>query len=276
MSPTASGAPSIVATHGTGRDWPTKPDTRVHTVLVVLVLVALTVWAGVGIGVDLPAILANWSNAAGNVVQLFQPDYSFFPQTIPALLETLQMAVIATAVGSLVSLPLAFLASRAANPNTPLLRAVRFLMNLVRSVPDILYAAILVAIVGVGALAGILALVLFNIGIIVKLVSESLDAQDLGAQEAALATGGTWFGANRVSLLPQILPSFASQVLYTFELNIRASTVIGLVGAGGLGLLIDNVRNYFLYHYLSLIILEILVLVVLLEGFSSWLRKKLL
>lgn len=237
---------------------------------------AITVWSARGIDVDPAAILANWPNAVGNLVQLFQPDYSFFPQTLPALVETLQMAVIATAVGSALSLPLAFGASRAANPNLTVLRVVRFVMNLVRSVPDILYAAILVAIVGVGALAGILALVLFNIGIIVKLVSEALDGQDLGAQEAALAAGGSWFGANRMSLLPQILPSFASQVLYTFELNIRASTVIGLVGAGGLGLLIDNVRNYFLYHYLSLIIVEILVLVVLLEGFSSWLRKKLL
>lgn len=148
-------------------------------------------------------------------------------------------------------------------------------MNMVRSVPDILYAAILVAVVGVGALSGIMALFMFNIGIIVKLVSEALDGEDAGAQEAALAAGASWPKANRAAMLPQILPSFASQVLYTFELNIRASTVIGLVGAGGLGILIDNVRSFFRYHELSMIILEILLLVLVLESVSSWLRKKL-
>lgn len=254
---------------------PSKPRHYVATIVTVAVLLAVTVWSAVGVQVNLAAIWENWSNASANVIQLFQPDYSFIPKTFPALLETLQMAVIATAVGAAISLPLAFLASQSTNPNRVLLRIVRLVMNVIRAVPDILYAAILVAVVGVGALSGIMALVLFNVGIIVKLVSESLDGEDRGAQEAALAAGGSWLQADRVAMLPQILPSFASQVLYTFELNIRASTVIGLVGAGGLGVLIDNVRSFFRYHELSTIILEILVLVVVLEGASSWLRKKL-
>lgn len=254
---------------------PQKPKHALPAVAAVIVLAAITVWAAVGVQVDLPAIWQNWSNASANIVQLFQPDYGFIPKTFPALLETLQMAVIATAVGSVISLPLAFLASRSTNPSRPLLRVVRLIMNVIRAVPDILYAAILVAVVGVGALSGIMALVLFNVGIIVKLVSESLDGEDRGAQEAALAAGGSWLQSDRVAMLPQILPSFASQVLFTFELNIRASTVIGLVGAGGLGVLIDNVRSFFRYHELSTIILEILVLVIVLETFSAWLRKKL-
>ncbi len=257
----------------TGR--PAKPKSAGTIVVVVLILLAITLWAGLGIKVDLAAIARNWSNAVANIIQLTQPDYGFIPKTFPALLETLQMAVIATAIGAAVSLPLAFLASRATNPHTPLLRGVRFVMNLVRSVPDILYAAILVAVVGVGALSGIMALVMFNIGIIVKLVSEALDGEDAGAQEAALAAGASWFKADRAAMLPQILPTFASQTLYTFEINIRASTVIGLVGAGGLGVLIDNVRNFFRYHELSMIIFEILIMVVVLEMFSAWLRKRL-
>lgn len=254
---------------------PTKPRHGARTVAAVVLLVAITIWAGIGVEVDLPAIAANWRNATTNIIALLQPDYGFFPKTIPALLETLQMAVIATVIGSALSLPLAFLASRATNPRPKLLVGVRFVMNMIRSVPDILFASILVAVVGVGALSGIMALVLFNIGIIVKLVSESLDGEDAGAQEAALAAGASWPKANRAAMLPQILPSFASQVLYTFELNIRASTVIGLVGAGGLGILIDNVRSFFRYHELSLIIVEILVLVLVLEALSAWVRKKL-
>ncbi|GAA5229404.1 phosphonate ABC transporter, permease protein PhnE [Arthrobacter cryoconiti] len=241
----------------------------------VVVLAAITVWAGIGVQINIAAIWENWSNASGNIIQLLQPDYGFFPKVIPALVETLQMAVIATAVGSALSLPLAFLASRATNPRPGLLRATRLVMNIVRAVPDILYAAILVAVVGVGALSGVMALILFNVGIIVKLVSEALDGEDPGALEAALAAGASWPKANRAAMLPQILPSFASQVLYTFELNIRASTVIGLVGAGGLGILIDNVRSFFRYHELSMIILSILALVLVLESVSSALRRKL-
>ncbi|MDJ0316317.1 phosphonate ABC transporter, permease protein PhnE [Arthrobacter antibioticus] len=254
---------------------PTKPRHGAKSAAAVVLLLAITLWAGFGVQVDVAAIVQNWRNATSNVIALLQPDYGFFPKTIPALVETLQMAVIATVVGSAISLPLAFLASRATNPKPWLLAGVRFVMNMIRSVPEILFAAILVAVVGVGALSGIMALVLFNIGIIVKLVSETLDGEDTGAQEAALAAGASWPKANRAAMLPQILPSFISQLLYTFELNIRASAVIGLVGAGGLGILIDNVRSFFRYHELSLIIMEILILVLVLESISSWLRKKL-
>lgn len=254
---------------------PAKPRHGAKSAAAVVLLLVITLWAGIGVQVDVAAIVQNWRNATSNIIALLQPDYGFFPKTIPALVETLQMAVIATVVGSAISLPLAFLASRATNPKPWLLAGVRFVMNMIRSVPEILFAAILVAVVGVGALSGIMALVLFNIGIIVKLVSETLDGEDTGAQEAALAAGASWPKANRAAMLPQILPSFISQLLYTFELNIRASAVIGLVGAGGLGILIDNVRSFFRYHELSLIIMEILILVLVLESISSWLRKKL-
>ncbi|RNI18068.1 phosphonate ABC transporter, permease protein PhnE [Flexivirga caeni] len=254
---------------------PPRPRRGATPWVIGIVLAAITVWAARGVQIDIPAIWQNFSNASGTLMQLFQPDYGFFPQTLSAIEETLMMAVIATAIGSLGSVPLAFLASRATNPSRALLAAIRFLNNVIRAVPDLLYAAVFVAVVGTGALSGVLALFFFNIGILVKLVSESLDGLDRGPQEAALAAGGTWFAADRVSMLPSVAPSFASQVLYTFEVNIRASTVIGLVGAGGLGVLIDNVRTFYHYHYLSLIILEILVLVLVVETASSMLRKQL-
>lgn len=258
---------------GAGR--PARPRRGPGGVITAIVLTGITVWAAIGVGIDFSSIAKNWSNASGTIIKLFQPDYSFFPSTIGPITETLLMAVIATAVGALISLPLAFLASRATNPSRALAGAVRFLNNLIRSVPDLLYAAVFVAVVGTGALSGIIALVLFNIGILVKLVSEAIDGLDRGPQEAALAAGGTWFAADRTAMLPAAAPSFAAQTLYTFEVNIRASTVIGLVGAGGLGVLIDNVRTFYHYHYLALIILEILVLVLLVETASSALRKRL-
>jgi phosphonate transport system permease protein len=273
VSAAVAGRPGASQVVPAGR--PVKPRRAGKVVAVVVVLVAITIWSGVAVGVDVGALVHNAQNASNTIAQLFQPDYSFFPQTLSALLETIQMAVIGTAAGVAVALPLSFLASRATNPNGPVLGVVRFVMNVVRSVPDLLYASIFVTVVGTGALSGILALFLFNLGIMVKLISETLDGLDRGGQEAALASGGTWFQADRSAMLPEVGPHYVSQSIYVLELNIRASTVIGLVGAGGLGMLIDRVRTFYQYHYLSLVILEILVLVLLLELLSSYARKRL-
>jgi len=254
---------------------PVKPRTAWKAWAVGAVVLAITVWTAIGVETDIGALVRNLGNAVNNLVALTQPDYWFFPNTLPALAQTLQMAVIATAIGAAVGLPLSFLASRVTDPSAPLVAITRSVMNVVRAVPDLLYASILVTIVGVGALSGTIALVLFNVGIVVKLVSEAIDSVDRGPLEAALATGATWVRADRAAVFPQVLPVFASQTLYVLELNVRASTVIGLVGGGGLGILIDQVRTFYRYHQLSLIILEILVAVLVLEAASSWLRRKL-
>jgi phosphonate transport system permease protein len=254
---------------------PRRPRTLGRTLAVLVVLAAITVWSCIAVGVDIGAIVRNAQNGVGTLIQLFQPDYAFISQTLPALGQTVQMAVIGTAVSSIIALPVSFWASRVTNPHPAVLAVVRFVMNVVRAVPDLLYASVFVTVVGTGALSGILALVLFNLGILVKLVSEAIDGLDRGGQEAALAAGATWFGANRVAMLPEVAPAYVSQVIYVFELNIRASTVIGLVGAGGLGMLIDQVRTFYQYHYLSLVIFEILVIIVVLELLSDQVRRRL-
>lgn len=270
---------STVTTRG-GRTLrlPARPGGRWKPWAVVAALAAvtaITLAPGIGVGFELDAIIRNWQHGADKVVKLLQPDWSFFPRTVPPLLETLQMAVIATAIGALISLPLSFWAARPTNPNSLARGAVRTILNIVRSVPDLLYAAVLVAMVGVGALPGILALVLFNVGIIVKLVSEAIDTTDPGPLEAGRAAGGTQAQINRTIAMPDMWPAFANQVLYVFELNVRASTVLGLVGAGGLGLLIDAVRTFYRYDQLSLIIFEILIVVIVIDVLSDAIRRRL-
>lgn len=242
---------------------------------VIALITAITLSPQLGIAFSVEAIIRNWQNGASKILQLLQPDWSFFPRTIAPMLETLEMAVIATAVSAIISLPLSLWAARLTNPHRIGRGIVRALLNIVRAVPELLYAAVLVAMVGVGALPGILALVLFNVGIIVKLVSEAIEANDAGPIEAGRAAGGTQAQINRAVALPDVWPSFVNQVLYVLELNVRAGTVLGLVGAGGIGLLIDAVRTYFRYDQLSVIILEVLVVVVLLELASSAIRRRL-
>ena len=185
------------------------------------------------------------------------------------------MAVVGAAISAVIALPLSLWAARPTNPSTPWRTLVRGIVNVVRAVPDLVYATILVAMLGVGALPGVITLVLFDVGIVVKLVSEAIDSADDSYMEAGRAAGGTQTQINRVTALPQTWPAFASQVIYSLELNVRISAVLGLVGAGGIGLLIDEVRGFYRYDALSAIVLELLVVVIALEVVSVNLRERL-
>ncbi len=259
---------------------PPRPRTWPRTLAIwgvvgVITVVAASPFLGIDLGAGFGAIAKNWQNGTSKLLELFQFDWRILPRTFPPLLQTIEMAIAGTAVSAILAIPLSLWSARLTNPWTPGRSIVRVILNVIRALPDLLYAAVLVAMVGVGALPGILALVLLDVAIIVKLVAESIDAGATGTIEAGRAAGGTQFQINRAIALPDMWPAFASQTLYVLELNVRVSAVLGLVGAGGLGLLIDEVRTYFHYDQLAVIILELLVVIVLLELGSSWLRKRL-
>jgi phosphonate transport system permease protein len=191
------------------------------------------------------------------------------------MLETFKMAVVASAIGCGVALPVAFLASRVTTPNRVVLALDRAVLSIVRAIPDILYALIFVASVGIGPLAGIAALTLFNIGVVAKLLSETVDGIDEGPIEAARAGGANRIQTVRWAALPQVLPNYVAYSLYTFELNIRASTVIGIVGAGGIGNLLITQYRFFSWSNVSVIVIELFVFVFLIELVSIWLRRRL-
>lgn len=272
-------SPAAQATASDRLQLPPKPRNRLRTALIVLALAAMTVATCIpaigGVELDFGAIARNWRNGAEKMVQLLQPNFAFLPRTVQPMLETLQMAIVGAFVAAIVSVPLTLWAARPTNPNGFGRGVVRTIINVVRSVPDLVYATVLVAMVGVGALPGLLTLFLFDLGIVVKLVSEAIDSADHGYMEAGRAAGGSQFKINRVTALPQSWPLFANQWLYTLELNVRISAILGIVGAGGIGRLIDERRGFYAYEDVSLIILEILVVVVLIELASNALRKRL-
>ncbi|QAY71447.1 phosphonate ABC transporter, permease protein PhnE [Xylanimonas protaetiae] len=257
---------------------PPRPRTWPRTAGVLGVLAALTAVTVTpalgGIRVDLRGIAQHWHFGWSKVRQMLDPDWSILPRTVEPLLETLEIAVVGAAVAALLALPLSLWAARPTNPS-PARRAVRAALNVVRAVPDLVYATLLVAMVGVGALPGVLTLVVFDLGVVVKLVSEAIDSADAAYLESGLAAGGTQTQANRVLAVPQTWPAFAGQTLYSLELNVRISAVLGLVGAGGIGRLVDEVRGFYRYGALGVIILEILVVVVLIEAASTVLRARL-
>jgi phosphonate transport system permease protein len=258
---------------------PPRPRTWPRTVLVIAAFAVFTVLTCLpaigGVEIDLAAIAKNWRNGANKMLQLLQPDLAFLPRTVQPMLETLQMAVVGAAAAALVSVPLTLWAARPTNPNGVTRRIVRAVINVVRAVPDLVYATILVALVGVGALPGLLTLFLFDLGIVVKLVSEAIDSAEHPYLEAGRAAGATQGRLNRALALPQTLPLFANQWLYTLELNVRISAILGIVGAGGIGRLLDERFGFYAYDDVSVIILEILVVVILIELVSTQLRRRL-
>lgn len=240
-----------------------------------LAAVLLTAWSWITVGIDLGKMRDSIAAGAGILGEVLDINWAFFPRTVEPLIETIQIAIIATILGCAIALPLSFIASRVTTPNAWLMRLDRWVLNVIRALPDLLYAMIFVAALSVGVTAGILALVFFNIGVMAKLLSETVDAVDTGPMEAAQASGATHWQTIRASVFPQVTPNYVSFALYIFELNIRASTVLGLVGAGGIGLLLTVQMDMFRYGNIGLIILEIFVLVLLIELASNALRRRL-
>lgn len=254
---------------------PDKPPLSWTVPAAGLMFLVVTAWAWLGIGLDLGELIANVSNAGRIVEELLDPRWSAIDRTVGPFLETLRMAVIATVIGCSVALAVGFLASRISAPGLVSYLSSRGLMSVVRSIPDVMYALVFVAAFSIGPLAGILALILFNIGVVAKLLSETVDGVDPGPVEAADAAGASAVQRVRTAIFPQVLPNYLAYSLYTFELNLRASTVLGLVGAGGIGQVIDVARNAFRYDVLSVVIVEIFVIVFIVESVSIALRRRL-
>jgi phosphonate transport system permease protein len=277
----------MTAAAGPAGTRPAKPRRSLVLPIGLLAFVIIT-WASLsaefGIGLDLGDLIADITRGAGILVSgddnpakrgLLVPNFEFLERTVGPMLETFRMAVVASIIGCAVALPVAFFVSRVTAPNVVALAFGRSLLSMVRAIPDILYALVFVAAVGIGPLAGIVALIFFNLGVVAKLLSETVDGIDVGPIEAARAGGAGRIQTVRWAVLPQVLPNYVAYSLYTFELNIRASTVIGVVGAGGIGNLLFTQYRFFNWSNVSMIVVELFVLVMLIEFLSIGLRRRL-
>ena len=197
-----------------------------------------------------------------------------FPQTVVgATLETVQMALAGTFVALLAAFPLGFLAARNTTPHPAVYFSVRSILNLVRTIPDLALGLLFVAAVGLGAFAGTLALAIHTATVLGKLLSESVENIDEGVVEAIRATGAGYGQILSFAVLPQILPDLISFTLYRFETNIRAASVLGLIGAGGIGYLMNTSFRTFQYQEAAAIVLVLIALVMLVDHLSSRLRN---
>lgn len=189
------------------------------------------------------------------------------------LLETSQMALLATLMGAVAAFLPAFVAAANLAPSHAAYVITRRTLELFRCVPDIVYALILVWAFGVGPMAGIFAIALHTVGALGKQFAEVTENVDMGPFEAIQASGGTWMQAVRFGVLPQVLPNFLSYFLLRFEINVRGATVIGFVGAGGIGQELYQVISFSYYEEISAIVVLITLLVAVIDLVSERVRS---
>jgi len=208
--------------------------------------------------------------------EAFPPSLKRFEQVSAALLETFQMAFVGTVMGVLISLPLGVLAARSLAPNKILYAASRGIIALSRTVPDLVWALIFVIMVGLGPFAGTLAIMVDTIGFCGRFFAEAMEEVDSGPQEALTALGSTRTGKVFCAVVPGAMPSFVNTSLFALEKATRSSVILGLVGAGGIGIELKVSMDMFEYAEAATIILSIFVLVLVVEQVSAWLRRKII
>lgn len=210
------------------------------------------------------------------LAEAFPPDVSRMPFIGRAMLETFQMALVGVVFGVLASVPFALLCARNTTPHASLRWVSKMLVAIFRTIPDLIWALIFVVAVGLGPLAGILAIMMDTIGFCGRFFAERIEETDPRPAQALAATGCSRFGIVFGAIVPECLPSFTGTSLYSVEKAVRSAVVLGLVGAGGIGVELSAAMNLFRYDLALTVILTILVVVIAVEQVSGWIRGRIL
>lgn len=243
-------------------------------VWVAAILALLVGWAFTGLEISgsrlagLPAMLVR------TVGRFFPADVDYGRQTVvPAILESIQIAWFGTLVGAILSLPLGLLAAGNLFPRAS--RALKPVLAMIRAVPEILLAIYFVPVVGLGAFAGTLAIGLHSIGTLAKLTADVVESMDERPLEAVVASGGDSLATLRFAVLPQVLPEIIALWLFRFEINIRASAVLGVVGAGGIGGVLLNTLRYREFAKAGAVVVLTVIVVLTIDALSGAIRERL-
>ncbi len=242
-------------------------------ILVIIGVVWAYIWSLQGLKVDPKLIRTSLPYMADFLSRLWPPDLSILDVAIKALIETVQMSLWGTTIGAILSIPLALLSARNLSPLW-LRWLASFLQNAVRSVPSIILGLFFVTATGLGAPAGTLALGIYTIGYLAKFYQEAIESVDKRSLESLQVSRASWWQIAQYGVLPQVLPLCLGYTIYMFEYNIRAASVLGVVGAGGIGFELVSYIRGFEYNKAMTMMLVLLVVVTGIDALSSQLRNK--
>ena len=224
---------------------------------------------------DFAEVFGNLDQMAAFMKRFLNPDFSYIPKVVGPMILTIKMSVVGTVAGVILAVPFAFLATTVVTKNPVITGIVRFFLDVIRTIPNLLLAALLVAVIGIGEFTGVMTIAVFTFGMVSQLIYEAIETIDYGPIEAAESIGANKMQIAVWSVFPQILNQIASYTFYALEINVRASTVLGYVGAGGIGVILNSSLALLRYDRVSVIILMILLMVIIVDGLSEAIRRRL-
>ncbi|GAA0651141.1 phosphonate transport system permease protein [Brevundimonas lenta] len=220
-------------------------------------------------------LFSNNENTQNFARELLRPDFTDWRLFVEKMWETVQIALWGTFIAVFLAIPMGLAAARNIAP-VWVVTPVRWVMNLLRSIPDLVIGLLFVVAVGLGPLPGVLAIALNTAGVLAKLFSEAAESIDKGPVEGVRATGASKLHEINWGVIPQVAPLWTSFALYRFESNSRSATVLGLIGAGGIGQVLFDRMNAFDFQAVSAIVIIIVIAVTLIDMLSQAMRKRLL
>ena len=244
-----------------------KPRSRMP--LVVLVLLAMTVISVRVTGFNMTVLVTRIREFFVILDEMIPPEWSYMPQIWQPLFDTIKMSLLGSFIGSVLVVPFAMLASTNIIHNKIVVSAVRLLLSIIRTLPTLVSALRATAVFGLGTLAGTTAIAVFTFAYIGKILYEEIETVDMGPFEAMEAMGATKTRAFISAIVPQVLPSYLSNCLFCFEGNVRYASILGYVGAGGLGIILNEKIGWREYASVGMILLALFVTVFIIETISQ-------
>lgn len=254
------------------------PATRVIRWVVPIILIVPAIWAALDLDISLERLVEAPADIWAILREmLFPPEFSSeaFSRIRPAVLESLYIAWVGTMIGAFFSFILAFPAAKNLSP-TWLSTIIRQIFNAIRAFPELLVAFVLLPITGLGAWTGTLAIGFHSIGTLGKLSSEVIEGIDPGPLEAIEAAGGRWNAVMRFGVLPQVMPTIVAYWLYRFEINLRVSAFLGVIGAGGIGAEMITQLRYRDFPKAGAVLITVVVVVLIIDTISAAIRRRII
>ncbi|MCK5762136.1 MAG: phosphonate ABC transporter, permease protein PhnE [Candidatus Izimaplasma sp.] len=243
--------------------------------IIIAILIVLSIIAGIFTRVDIGMFIRNISNFFDILIRMFPPNFPYLEKVWQPMVDTIQMSLLGSMVGAIFALPVSLFASTNIIKNKITIVVIRFILSIFRTLPVLVYALMLTMVFGFGPFAGTVAIAIFTFAIVSKMLYEKIETIDMGAFIAIESTGAGKVNTFTTAVLPQIMPNYLSIALYSFEINIRYAAILGYVGAGGIGILLNDRMNWRDYDSVITVLLVLLVTVVAIESLSRYIRRRL-
>lgn len=241
-----------------------------------LIIILVLAWSISGMDVNLERIRSGIPTIGRIFAAMAPPDTAYFSRAALAMIESIQIAIIGTTIAAILTFPISFLAAKNLALPDPIVWLFKQVLNAIRAFPELILGIFFVASYGPGALAGVMAIGLNSIGMLGKLNSEIVESIDRGPIEALEASGANKAEVFLYAVFPQVLPEFVATALYRFELNLRAATVLGLVGAGGIGVILLQSLQFRRWPIVGMALLCVIVAVTVIDYSSAYIRKRII